>query len=130
MLNLIVAVTENNVIGKDNDLLFKISEDLKRFKQLTTNNIVVMGRKTFESIGSQELPNRQNIVITNNPERYNHLKIDIELDMEDVDVLNFLIQKKKDEIKKIESSFIWLWINAKTDEEKNKVVEMFVKQTS
>jgi hypothetical protein len=50
--------------------------------------------------------------------------------MEDVDVLNFLIQKKKDEIKKIESSFIWLWINAKTDEEKNKVVEMFVKQTS
>jgi hypothetical protein len=58
------------------------------------------------------------------------LKIDIELDMEDVDVLNFLIQKKKDEIKKIESSFIWLWINAKTDEEKNKVVEMFVKQTS
>jgi hypothetical protein len=58
------------------------------------------------------------------------LKIPIELDMEDIDVLNFLIQKKKEEIKKIESSFIWLWISAKTDEEKYKVVELFVKQTS
>ena len=58
------------------------------------------------------------------------LKIPIELDMEDVDVLNFLIQKKKEEIKKIETSFIWLWINAKTDEEKYKVVKMFVEQTS
>jgi hypothetical protein len=58
------------------------------------------------------------------------LKINIELDMEDVDVLNFLIQKKKEEIKKIETSFIWLWINAKTDEEKYKVVKMFVEQTS
>lgn len=58
------------------------------------------------------------------------LGIPIELDMEDVDVLNFLIQTKKDDIKKIESSFIWLWINAKSDEEKNKIVDMFVKQTS
>jgi UV DNA damage repair endonuclease len=58
------------------------------------------------------------------------LKIPIELDMEDIDVLNFLIQKKKEEIKKIETSFIWLWINAKTDEEKYNVVKMFVEQTS
>lgn len=58
------------------------------------------------------------------------LKIPIELDMEDIDVLNFLIKIKKDDIKKIEASFIWLWLNAKTEEEKNKLVEMFIKQTS
>ena len=58
------------------------------------------------------------------------LKIPIELDMEDVDVLNFLINNKRENIKKIEASFIWLWLNAKTEEEKNKFVEMFVKQTS
>ena len=58
------------------------------------------------------------------------LKIQIELDMEDVDVLNFLIKNKKDEIEKIEVSFIWLWLNTKTEEEKDKIVEMFIKQTS
>ena len=50
--------------------------------------------------------------------------------MEDVDVLNFLINNKRENIKKIEASVIWLWLNAKTEEEKNKLVEMFVKQTS
>lgn len=58
------------------------------------------------------------------------LNIEIELDFEDIDVLNFLIQSKKNEIKKIESSFIWLWINAQNEEEKVKVVNMFVQQTS
>ena len=58
------------------------------------------------------------------------LNIPIELDMGDVDVLNFLIKNKKDGLKKIESSFIWLWLNAKTEEEKNKLVETFIKQTS
>jgi len=57
------------------------------------------------------------------------LKIPIELDMEDVDVLNFLIKTKRDEIKKIETSFIWLWISAKDDEEKEKIITMFVEQT-
>jgi len=58
------------------------------------------------------------------------LKIPIELDMDDVDVLNFLIKTKKDNIKKIDGSFIWLWLNAKTEEERENIVEMFVKQTS
>jgi len=58
------------------------------------------------------------------------LNIEIELDFEDIDVLNFLIQSKKNEIKKIESSFIWLWINAQNEEEKDGVVNMFVQQTS
>lgn len=58
------------------------------------------------------------------------LNIEIELDFEDTDVLNFLIQSKKNEIKKVESSFIWLWINAKTEQEKDKLVKLFVQQTS
>lgn len=63
MVNIVVAVAENGVIGCDNRLIWHISEDLKRFKRLTTSNTVVMGRKTFESIG-RVLPNRQNVVIT------------------------------------------------------------------
>jgi hypothetical protein len=58
------------------------------------------------------------------------LNIPIELDMEDIDVLNFLIKQKKDDIKKIDSSFIWLWVSGINDEEKDKIVENFVKQTS
>ena len=64
MINLIVCRDNNNGIGKDNELLYHISEDLKRFKELTTNNIVVMGRKTFESLGNKPLPNRHNVVLT------------------------------------------------------------------
>lgn len=56
---------EKRGIGKNNQLLFKISEDLKRFKELTTGHPVIMGRKTYESIG-RLLPNRTNIIITHN----------------------------------------------------------------
>ena len=63
MINIIVASSENNVIGKDNKLLWRQSADLKRFKELTTGKIVIMGRKTFDSIG-KPLPNRRNIVVT------------------------------------------------------------------
>lgn len=63
MINIIVAASLNNVIGKDNKLLWRQSADLKRFKELTTGKTVVMGRKTFDSIG-KPLPNRRNIVIT------------------------------------------------------------------
>jgi dihydrofolate reductase len=63
MINIIVAVSENDIIGGDNKLLWNIPEDLKWFKKITTGNTVIMGRKTFESIG-KALPNRENIVIT------------------------------------------------------------------
>jgi len=63
MITLIAACSKNRVIGKDNQLIWKVPGDLKRFKELTTGHPVLMGRKTFESIG-RPLPNRTNIVIT------------------------------------------------------------------
>lgn len=63
MISIIVAVAENGVIGDRNALLWHISEDLKHFKALTTGHAVVMGRKTYESLG-RPLPNRTNVVIT------------------------------------------------------------------
>ena len=63
----IVAVSENWGIGKDNELLFHISADLKRFRELTAGHTVVMGRKTLESLpGGKGLPKRRNIVLTAN----------------------------------------------------------------
>lgn len=50
MLSIIVAVAKNNVIGKDNKLIWHLPEDLKRFKELTTGKTIIMGRKTFESL--------------------------------------------------------------------------------
>ncbi|QHI38297.1 Dihydrofolate reductase [Kordia antarctica] len=62
-LSLIVATAENNVIGKDNQLIWHLSDDLKRFKKLTSGHHIIMGRKTFESF-PKPLPNRTHIVIT------------------------------------------------------------------
>ena len=62
-LTLIVAVSENNVIGKDNDLIWRLRNDLKRFKALTSGHCIIMGRKTFESF-PKPVPNRTHIVIT------------------------------------------------------------------
>jgi len=64
-ITIIVAKSNNGIIGKDGDLPWRLPEDLKRFKRLTTGNIVVMGRKTYDSIG-RPLPNRKNIVISRN----------------------------------------------------------------
>lgn len=60
---MIAACSSNRVIGKNNSLIWKVPGDLKRFKELTTGHSVLMGRKTFESIG-KALPNRQNIILT------------------------------------------------------------------
>ena len=66
-LSIIVAMADNRAIGKDNDLLWHLSGDLKRFKKLTTGHPVVMGRKTWDSLPKRPLPGRQNIVMTTNP---------------------------------------------------------------
>jgi dihydrofolate reductase len=63
MIKIIVAMSKNRVIGDSNTLIWHLPEDLKRFKQLTTGNTIVMGRKTYESIG-KPLPNRRSIIIT------------------------------------------------------------------
>ncbi len=83
MLSIIVAKAKNNVIGKNNKLLWHISDDLKRFKELTTNHTIIMGRKTFESLG-RVLPNRKHIVFSNNP--------DFKVDDENVEVVHSMLQ--------------------------------------
>ena len=66
MISIIVAVSEDWGIGKDNELLWHISEDLKRFKKLTSGNTVIMGKKTWESLPRRPLTGRKNIVLTDN----------------------------------------------------------------
>ena len=78
MLSLIVAKAKNNVIGKDNQLIWHLPEDLKRFKKLTTGHTIIMGRKTFESLG-RVLPNRHHVILCNDA--------NMEIDHENVEVL-------------------------------------------
>jgi dihydrofolate reductase len=65
IISIIAAKAENNVIGKDNQLIWHLPEDMKFFKKMTSGHHVAMGRKTFESLG-KPLPNRTNYVITRN----------------------------------------------------------------
>lgn len=66
-ISIIVAIAQNYAIGKDNQLLWHISDDLKRFKKLTLDHTIVMGKKTFESLPVRPLKNRRSIVITDIP---------------------------------------------------------------
>ena len=66
MLSIIVAKAKNNIIGKDNKIIWHLPEDLKYFKNITTGHTIIMGRKTFESLG-RVLPNRKHIIFSNNP---------------------------------------------------------------
>lgn len=63
--SIIVAVAENNIIGRDNDLVWRLPDDMKYFRRMTSGHCVIMGRKTFESFG-KPLPNRTHIIITRN----------------------------------------------------------------
>jgi dihydrofolate reductase len=65
MITIIAAIGKNRELGKDNDLIWHLPNDLKRFKKVTSGHDVIMGRKTFESLG-KPLPNRTNIIITRN----------------------------------------------------------------
>lgn len=96
MLSLIVAVSRNNVIGKDNGLIWHLPDDLKRFKKLTTGKTIIMGRKTFDSLG-RVLPNRKHVVITRSGIDVDNENIEVVKDVLDIqkyiddDKENFLI---------------------------------------
>lgn len=64
MIKIIAAIAENGAIGLNNQLLYRMPNDMKRFKALTTGNTIIMGRKTFESFPKGALPNRRNIVLS------------------------------------------------------------------
>src|SRR3989338_7713715 len=71
-ISIIAAVGENRELGKGGKLLWQIPEDMKRFKKLTTGHVVIMGRKTFESLPKKfrPLPNRINVVITHEQKKF------------------------------------------------------------
>ena len=83
MLSIIVAKGKNNIIGKDNEMVWHLPEDLKHFKNLTTAHTIIMGRKTFESLG-KPLPNRKHIIFSQNP--------DFKVNDENVEVVHSLLQ--------------------------------------
>lgn len=83
MLSIIVAKAKNNIIGKDNKMIWHLPEDLKHFKNLTTGHTIIMGRKTFESLG-KPLPNRKHIIFSQNP--------DFKVNDENVEVVHSLLQ--------------------------------------
>ncbi len=84
MISIIVAKTIKNYIGKDNKLLFHISEDLKRFKEITNGHKIIMGRKTFESL-PKVLDNREHIIITRDKDyKVNSNKIEISNNIEEI----------------------------------------------
>ena len=96
MLSIIVAKAKNNVIGKDNQLIWHLPNDLKRFKKLTTGHTIIMGRKTFESLG-RILPNRKHVILSKNKE--------FNIDDEKVKVIND-ISEVKQYIDSKEESFV------------------------
>ena len=65
MITIIAAIGKNNELGKNNDLIWHLPADLKRFKKITSSHTIIMGRNTFESIG-KPLPNRKSVIITRN----------------------------------------------------------------
>ncbi|MFC6097048.1 dihydrofolate reductase [Flavobacterium qiangtangense] len=67
MITMVAAIAENNALGKDNDLLWHLPDDFKRFKQITSGHYIIMGRKTFESF-PKPLPNRTHVIITRQKE--------------------------------------------------------------
>lgn len=91
MLSIIVAVAQNGAIGRNNELLWHISEDLKYFKGTTMGHPVIMGRKTYESVG-RPLPGRRNIVLTRGELKIPQIKNPQTTSMEVVDSLEKVLQ--------------------------------------
>jgi dihydrofolate reductase len=88
MINIIVAMTKNHGIGYNNKLPWYIPDDLKRFKKLTTGSIIVMGRKTWDSLPIKPLPNRKNIILSrDNISRDNISRDNISRDISNENIL-------------------------------------------
>jgi dihydrofolate reductase len=88
-LSIIVAVAKNNEIGRENNLLWRLPAELKRFKELTTGHAVVMGRTTFESLPKGALPNRRNIVLSRNENvNYDNCEVYSSLDAALIKLIN------------------------------------------
>lgn len=96
MLSIIVAVAQNNAIGRKNELLWHISEDLKYFKATTTGHPVIMGRKTYDSIG-RPLPGRRNIVVTRRAGVEGEIKNPQTTSLEVVDCLDKAVEMARGE---------------------------------
>lgn len=86
MISIVAAISDNNVIGKDNKIIWHLPEDLKRFKELTTGHTIIMGRKTFESLG-RVLPDRKHIVLTRDTSYY--------IDDDNVEIVNDIEELEK-----------------------------------
>ena len=93
MLSIILAKASNNLIGKNNSLIWHLPEDLKRFKELTTGHTIIMGRRTFESLG-RVLPNRKHVILCND------MQMDVEDDrieiLEDISMLDKYINSEEE----------------------------------
>lgn len=93
MLSIIVAKASNNIIGKDNKLIWHIPEDLKRFKEITTGHTIIMGRKTFESLG-RILPNRKHVILCNDMDmNINDERVEV---LEDISLLDKYINSNEE----------------------------------
>ena len=93
MLSIIVAKASNNIIGKDNQLIWHLPDDLKRFKRITSGHTIIMGRRTFESLG-RVLPNRKHVILCNDKQ----LNIDdenVEV-LEDISLLDKYIESEEE----------------------------------
>ena len=83
MLSIIVAKAQNNIIGKNNQLIWRLPAESKKFKELTDGKIVIMGRKTYETLG-KFLRERKKVVFSNNP--------DFKIDSQDTEVVHSMLQ--------------------------------------
>lgn len=100
----IIAVNKKNIIGANNKIPWYVPEDLQYFRQKTQHHIIIMGRKTFDSFPKGPLPNRTNIVLTREPEKYSHLEEQYRnLLFRNIDEISVTIQelKKEDSKKKV-----------------------------
>ena len=98
-MELIVAKNNNNVIGDKGNMLWHIPGDMKYFRSVTENQIIIMGRKTFESLPNGPLPNRINIVLTRDAEKWKNKETD-QLFFTDLDNYETIINKTVQETKK------------------------------